>query len=264
MDIKTINELMPALAKRHLPTNVYSYQCAIYNGRPQYPWLHFDPHPFKGRVIAKTDEAIIVKTGRANFAALDRTLVTDVPDEGDRVHVEPYARRRFDGQRADTPEEPTGFTADGLPHAVNILLLRTCAPAKLPIPQAHCPYLQDLINRLEHQAAPDGVRSLTHLLVDACAGEFAWIDPPPKDIIRTPPSISFSVSTRKFQGRVTVLWHVGSLSYEFQLHRDGELIKRVDDVSPADLGKTLERLIDDGQWRRIRVQRLPRRGPLRR
>src|SRR3546814_9312633 len=65
---------------------------------------------FRSKVIATTDEAIVVKTGRAEFAVLDRTLVTEVPDEGAKVQVEPYVRRRFDGQRADTPEEQTEFT----------------------------------------------------------------------------------------------------------------------------------------------------------
>src|SRR3546814_11483472 len=73
---------------------------------------------FRSKVIATTDEAIVVKTGRAEFAVLDRTLVTEVPDEGAKVQVEPYVRRRFDGQRADTPEEPTELTAAGQPYTV--------------------------------------------------------------------------------------------------------------------------------------------------
>jgi hypothetical protein len=47
------------------------------------------------------------------------------------------------------------------------------------------------------------------------------------------------------------------------LHRDGELVDRVDEVFFDSLGGTLERLIDDGNWRRIRVQCLSGRKPVR-
>ena len=42
--------------------------------------------------------------------------------------------------------------------------------------------------------------------------------------------------------------------YAVELHRDSELFDRVDEVFFDSLGGTLERLIDDGNWRRIRVQ----------
>ena len=85
--------------------NVRSFKFNIFDGQPKVSTLgfHIDPKPFEGKVIATTDEAIVVKTGRAEFAVLDKTLVTEVPDEGAKVQVEPYVRRRFDGLRADTP-----------------------------------------------------------------------------------------------------------------------------------------------------------------
>ena len=113
-------------------------------------------------------EAIVVKIGRAEFAVLDRALVTEVPDEGAKVQVQPYARRRFDGLRADTPEERTEYAADGTPYTVQTHVLGS-APAKLPLPQPRCPELQELINQLEQLPAPDGFRHITHLLVDAGA-----------------------------------------------------------------------------------------------
>jgi hypothetical protein len=69
---------------------------------------------------------------------LDRALVTEVPAEGAKVQVEPYARHRFDGLRADTPEERTQLTADGQSYTVKTMVLGS-APAKLPIPEARCP-----------------------------------------------------------------------------------------------------------------------------
>ena len=108
------------------------------------------------------------------------------------MQVEPYARRRFDGLRADTPEEETAFTADGKPYTVQRFVLGS-APAKLPIPEVRCPELQALIQQMEQLPAPDGYRRITHLLVDAGARDFTWVDPLPNDIIATPPTISFTV-----------------------------------------------------------------------
>lgn len=263
MDTQSIRAQMPLLVRGHVPSNVRSFRFNIFDGQPKVSTLgfHIDPKPFEGKVIARTDEAIIVKTGRAEFAVLDRTLVTEVPDEGAKVQVEPYARRRFDGQRADTPEEDTEFTADGKPYTVQRFVLGS-APAKLPIPEPRCPELQALIQQMEQLPAPDGFRRITHLLVDAGARDFTWVDPLPKDIIATPPAIGFTVASAKFQGRVTVLYERGLDLYAVELHRDGELVRRIDEVFFDTLGETLARLIDDGNWRRIRVQRLSGRKPV--
>lgn len=255
MNTQAIRALMPTLVRGHVPSNIRSFRFNIFDGQPKVSTLGFqiDPCPFEGKVIATTEEAVVVKTGRAEFAVLDRALLTEVPDEGAKVQVEPYARRRFDGQRADTPEELTEFTADGQPYTVKRLMLGA-APAKLPIPEPRCPELRDLIQQLEEMPAPDGFRRITHLLVDAGARNFVWVDPLPKDIISTPPAISFTVATEKFQGRVTVLYKRGADLYAVELHRDGELVEQADEVFFDSLGETLERLIDDGKWRFIRVQ----------
>jgi hypothetical protein len=264
MDTQAIRAQMPTLVRGHVPSNVRSFKFNIFDGQPKVSTLgfHIDPKPFEGKVIATTDEAIVVKTGRAEFAVLDKALVTDVPDEGAKVQVEPYARRRFDGLRADTPEESTEFTADGQPYTVKRLILGS-APAKLPIPEPQCPELQELIHQLEQLPAPDGFRRVTHLLVDADARDFTVVDPSPSNIIATPPAIGFTVASAKFQGQVTVLYERGLDLYAVELRRDGELVERVDEVFFDTLGETLERLIDDGSWRFIRVQRLSGRKVVR-
>ena len=263
MDTQAIRAQMPTLVRGHVPSNVRSFKFNIFDGQPKVSTLgfHVDPKPFEGKVIATTDEAIVVKTGRAEFAVLDKALVTDVPDEGAKVQVEPYARRRFDGLRADTPEESTEFTADGQPYTVKRLILGS-APAKLPIPEPQCPELQELIHQLEQLPAPDGFRRITHLLVDAGARDFTVVDPSPSNIIATPPAIGFTVASAKFQGRVTVLYERGLDTYAVELHREGELVERVDEVFFDTLGQVLERLIDDGSWRLIRIQRLSGRKPV--
>ena len=127
---------------------------------------------------------------------LDRALVTEVPDNGAKVQVEPYARRRFDGLRADTPEEEP----HSLPTASRTVqrFVLGSASAKLPIPQPVAP-AAGTDPAMEQLPAPDGYRRITHLLVDAGARDFTWVDPLPNDIIATPPAIAFTVATAKFQ-----------------------------------------------------------------
>ncbi|MBJ7223589.1 MULTISPECIES: GTPase [unclassified Brenneria] len=263
MDHQVIRNQMPLLVRGHVPSNARTFKYEIFDGQPKVSTMgfHIDPKPFDGKIIAKTEDAIIVKTGRIEFAVLDRCLVTEDPDEGAKVEVEPYARRRFDGLRADTPEERTEYTSDGQPYTLQTYVLGS-APAKLPIPQPRCPELQELITQLEELPAPDGYRRITHLLVDAGARDFTWLDPLPKDIIATPPAISFNVSTMKFEGRVTVLYERGDDLYAVELSRDGELIERVGGVFFDNLGDLLQALVDDGSWRRISVRTIQK--PVRR
>lgn len=255
MDHSTIRAQIPALVAGHVPRNIRNFKFRIYDDKPRESTLgfHIDPQPFEGKVIAKTDEAIVVKTGRAEFAVLDRHLATQQPDEGTKVQVQPYVRRRFDGLRADTPEERTELTSDGMPYVVKTHILGS-APAKLPIPEPRCPELHELVHQLEQLPAPDGFRRITHLLVDADARDFTWVDPLPNNIIETPPAISFTVSTEKFQGRVTVLYDRAGDHYAVELRHGDELIQRVAEVCFDMLSGTLEHLIDDGHWRQIQVE----------
>nr|BFD40964.1 hypothetical protein FFPRI1PSEUD_24630 [Pseudomonas sp. FFPRI_1] len=255
MDRSAIRAQMQGLIAGHVPSNVRRFKFRIYDDQPQESVFGFciDPEPFEGKVIAKTDEAIVIKVGRAEFAVLDRRLVTSEPDEGVKVKVHPYARRRFDGLRADTPEERTEFTSDGTAFVVKSHVLGS-APAKLPVPEPDCPELRDLIQQLENLPAPDGFRCITHLLVDAGAHDFALVDPKPDDnIVKTPPAITFTVATEKFQGQVSVTYEYGADLYAVELRRDLELVKRIDGVFFDSLGETLEHLIDDGKWRLIQV-----------
>jgi len=265
MDRSFIKSLMPSLVAGHLPRNVRSFKYRVFDDQPQSSALGFviDPQPFDGKVVATTDDAIVVKISRAEFAVLDPSLVTAVPDEGAKVHVQPYVRRRFDGLRADTPEERTERTSDGVPYTVTRHILGS-APAKLPIPESQCLELGQLIQQLEEMPAPDGFRRITHMLVDAGAQDFTWVDPKPSKIIETPPAISFTVSTAKFEGRVTILYDRADDTYVVELHRGSELVDRHDEVYFDMLGEVLERLIDDGRWRLIDVNAIDAKAPKRR
>lgn len=99
--------------------------------------------------------------------------------------------------------------------------------------------------------APDRFRRINHLLVDAGARDFVCVDPEPDDT--TPPSISFAVDTAKFRGQVTIRYAYGLDLYVVELHRGSERVERAEEVSFDMLGDLLERLIDDGRWRQIRI-----------
>jgi hypothetical protein len=45
---------------------------------------------WQDHIVAKTEQAIVVKTGRATFAVLNRNLVTEDPEEGVKMRVNPY------------------------------------------------------------------------------------------------------------------------------------------------------------------------------
>jgi hypothetical protein len=255
MDTDAIRARLPALIRGHVPHNVREVRCHFFDGTPMISMLGYfvDPEPFDGTVIARTNDVLVVKVGRAEFAVLDRELVTEAPDEGTDVHVTPYARRRFDGRRADTPERLTRVDPNGRSFITPLTLLGA-APAKLPIPAVRCPALKALIEVLEQVRAPDGFRCISHLLVDAGARDFRWIDPLPHDIVRTPPAIGFVVNTEKFAGHVTVLCEPAVGLHTIELRRDDELVERIDEIYIDMIGDLLEQMIDDGSWRRIHVR----------
>src|SRR3546814_9075092 len=78
--------------------------------------------------------------------------------------------------------------------------------------------------------APDGHRRIAHMLVDAQARDFELVDPTPADIIRTPPTVSFTVETGRFSGRVSIIYLRADDAYAVALHRDDEQVERRDDV----------------------------------
>lgn len=264
MDRSLIKTLMPSLVAGHVPRNVRSFKYRVFDDQPQSSTLGFaiDPQPFDGKVVAANDNAIVVKLKPSEFAVLDPSLVTAIPSEGAKVHVQPYARRRFDGLRADTPEVIIETASDGSPYSVTRHILGS-APAKLPIPKPQCMELGQLIEQLEEMPAPDGFRKITHMLVDAGARDFSWVDPKPAKIIETPPALSFSVSTAKFEGRVTVLYDRAADTYVVELRRDDGQVDRHNEVYFDALGDVLERLIDDGRWRLIDVSVIDKKTPRR-
>lgn len=255
MDRSIITTMLPTLVAPHLPRNIQRFKYRIYDSQHQPSALGFyiDPQPFKGKIVAKTEAAIVVKIARTQFAVIDRTLVTDDPAEGSQVEVVPYARRRFDGERIDTPTERSIPAEDGTAVTYTTMVLGG-EVTRLPIDPPKCPELATMIQQLEDLPAPDRYRRITHLLVDAGAKDIKCVDPQPQDVIRTPPAICFSVSTAKFSGQLILSFDRGRDVYVVELFRNEELIERVDEVHFDTLGHVLEHLIDDGAWQRIHIK----------
>lgn len=261
MDRTLLRNQLPALIGGHLPRNARNFSYRIYDGQTRVSALGIpiDPEPFQGTVITKTDEALIIKTGRISFAAVDRQLATLDPEPGTKVQVVPYARRNFEGVRLDAPKQETQVI-EGRSYTISTCTLGR-STVKLPLPAPRCPELADLIQQLEALPAPDGYRTISILLVDARARDFSSIDPDPEsgNIIATPPAVIFHVVTDKFSGQAAVIYDRGLDLYVVELRRNGDVVERIEQVDFSSLGRTLEELIDDGNWRRIQVTALEKK-----
>ena len=256
MDRNLLRNQFSALVGGHLPRNARNFSYRIYDGQTHVSaiGLAIDPEPFQGTLIAKTNEALIIKTSRIGFAAVDRQLATLDPEPGSKVQVVPYARRNFDGVRLDAPVQETQVI-EGRSYTISTCTLGK-KTVKLPLSAPSCPELADLIQQIEELPAPDGHRTISILLVDARARDFTCIDPAPDAIIETPPAVIFYAATDKFTGQVAVIYDRGLDLYSVELRRDGEVMTRVEQVDFTSLGRTLEDLIDDGSWRRIQISLL--------
>lgn len=256
MNRESLRASLPMLVAHAIPKNARRIHCSYFDDRPQRNafGLRIDPQPAEGRVVALTDEAFIVKTGRTSFVAVDRKFATESPGIGEKVRVTPYIRRNFAGERLDAPKRENRQTADGQSYAVTTVTLGVNT-LRIPLPVApDCPYLADLVEQLEIMPTPDGLRTIANMLVDARAREIEIVDPDDEHLIATPPEISFAVDTGKFSGRIAVLYDRGYDLYAVELRAGGTVATHIEEVDVTSLAEVLADLIDDGEWRRIRVE----------
>src|SRR3546814_6036603 len=75
MDHQTIRQQMPSLVAGHVSSNARSFQFNIFDGTPKENMLGFriDPSPFEGKVIATTENAVVIKIGRTKFRSEEHT-----------------------------------------------------------------------------------------------------------------------------------------------------------------------------------------------
>lgn len=260
MNREALRAALGTLVADWLPKNAQRIECTYFDNQPPLNTfaMRVDPQPVTGRVVALTDEAIIVKTGRIAFAAVDRALATQHPPLGSRVRVTPYFRRDFAGERLDAPRQEYWKDLDGRTHAMTVMAIGGRI-VRIPLPvKPTCPYLTDLVEQLEILPTPDGWRTIANLLVDAGAADVETVDPDEEHLIATPPEISFAVATAKFTGRLAVLCDTSSQNYAVELRANGATAARVEDITVTALATVLSDFIDDGQWRRIHIEVLKR------
>lgn len=283
LDKTTIKQSLSELIKPLVPKNCRRYHyrfCELLPAENAFG-IRCDSQPFKGKVALIHHSFILIQEedSKNKFVIVDRAYLDQVPEQGTKVEVIPYARRHFNGQRIDESEKEVRTLADGTAYTVTKMMLGgTTTELPLPVPKENiqCPELLALIEQLEQLPAPDGFRCISHLLVDAGAKDFTINDPKASDITNSPPSISFRVANAKFNGQVTIGYDRGADTYFIQLNpatlistqacvvrEDSSLAEttahesmEVTDVYFDELGIRLAELIDDRAWQVIKVKSL--------
>lgn len=248
---------LKTVVSAHIPSNATRYRFKVYldetreNGRIG---IQVDLAPQKGRAVELSDDWCLVKTDRTEFFVCARHLLASVPEIGSTVKITPYARRQFDGRRLD---EPDTTVKDGIvSHAFHIC--RTTSA--LPIDKAalRCEHLVGMIRQVEEMKAPDGVRRLSQVLIDAGAltGPVAYKDPVEEDIIAVPPTLQFRVASRKFEGQLNIVYDRAGDVCRVQLvePNTAAVVKEVDFVCFSNLAETVVDLVDDGSWKMAQVE----------
>lgn len=283
LDKTTIKQSLAELIQPLVPKNCRRYHyrfCELLPADNAFG-IRCDPQPFKGKVVLIHHSFILIQeeSSKNKFVIVDRAYLDNLPKPGTKVEVIPYARRHFNGQRIDEPEEEIRTLADGTAYTVTKMMLGGTT-TELPLPlskeQIQCPELLTLIEQLEQLPAPDGFRCISHLLVDAGAKEFTLNDPKAIDITNSPPNISFRVANAKFTGKVTIGYDRGADTYFIQVQptklissadclamEDSSLAEttvhepsEITDVYFDELGLRLVELIDDGAWQVIKIKSL--------
>lgn len=251
LDRQALQITLPNLLRPHLARNSRRFQYGIVDFSPSHNGLGVlvDIQPFTGKVVEYSDNAMIVKTGRQQFKIIERSYLTLEPPVGSQVKVTPYTRRHFNGQRIDEPTVKVETLPNGTTYQTKTVRLGGDT-TYLPVQAVNCPALKAFIEQLQLLPAPDGVRRIVHLLVDAGAYDFSLVDPLPADIFKTPPHIAFTVDNNKYQGRVAIEYERGSDTYTLKLDNQEDIT----DIYFDELGSQLEKAIDDGVWQKVYVE----------
>jgi hypothetical protein len=118
-----------------------------------------DLKPVEGVVREVSTCWVLLEVHTYSFFVCALSLCESRPEVGARVRITPYARRRFDGTRCDQPTAAEAARPDWRPDYRSLLPRDSQVQA--------CPPLQRLLDRLETTLAPDGIRTLAQMLIDA-------------------------------------------------------------------------------------------------
>lgn len=216
--------------------------------------INIDPLPFIGKIVHKNEQMMIVKTHCREHIAVAIDYVTLQPKVGTKVLVTPYARRQIDGTRCDRyVAEIQG--RDSKSYRVVQEPLYPMDVTRLPIENYHTKsaLFRELITNLQKLFAPQGLRNIVHILLDANAKNFKFVDPT-VNYGGSYPFVRCDVNSQKFKGWVQIWIYSNGYEYGITIGQ-GKLVKGSETRIPYELlGEKLEPLIDDGRWRRIQVE----------
>lgn len=249
-------EWLKEVAATHTPRNTRSYKFRIYNGETTINafGLQSDLSPVEGKLVEVSEDWVAIKIGRTEFFLCARELMDRVPEIGATVRVTPYARRQFDGTRLDAPKIETHGT-----HQVTIMKIgERVSPIPIDKGSLKSQYLKDMIEQIEQLPAPDGVRTIAQMLIDAGAATepVLFEDPEDCDVVSKPPTLEFRIASEKWNGYLQVIYDRAMDYYWVQLTEPAKAKVEVDikDVDFTSLGEVISSLVDDGIWRIAKVE----------
>ncbi len=245
-----------SVAPRHVASNCRQYKWGTYVGqRSTSSALGFqtDLNPVEGKIVEVNDDYVLLKTSRNEFFVAAKHFLASAPDVGAVCRITPYARRRWDGLRLDTPTESI---ENGIPFKTYRLGDNR---SYLPIDKQTivCDQFRDMIDVIEREPA-DEIRTVAQMLIDAGAlAEPVFFQDviDPEDIIDKPPTLRFKVSTSKHVGYVEVRYdRAGDCFTVLVLNADMSIKSRNDQVyiaidSPSEIGRIIIDAVDDGSWK---------------
>ena len=249
VDRSLIKSMMPSLVAGHVLATCgrSSTACSMISRCPQR-WAS-PSTPTLRRQGGRRDRRCHRRQAQTfEFAVLDPSLVTHGSCRSAPRSCQPYARRRFDGLRADTPEVITG---DFGRHAVHHHRAHPRLGAgKLPIPAA-VHGVGPAHRAVGGDAGPDRFGASPHAGGCRCPRLHLGRSTPSK-IIETRRRSASGFSTAKFEGRVTILCDRGGDTAMVELLRqNGESVGR--SIGTTGVFRHARRsaggIIDDGRWR---------------
>lgn len=249
------------VAPLHVPSNCRQYKWGTYVGQRSTSTafgFQTDLQPVEGKIVEENDDYILMKTSRNEFFVAGKQVLAQVPAVGSVCRITPYARRRWDGLRLDTPTESVE----------NGVRFKTFCighnRSYLPIDKSTivCDQFKDMIDVIEREKADD-IRTVSQMLIDAGAlAEPVFFQDviDPEDIIDKPPTLRFKVSTSKHNGYVEIVYDragdcftVSILNQDLSvLVRETEVYVAIDDFSY--IGKVIMDAVDDGTWKLAAVE----------
>ncbi|MFL6600752.1 MAG: hypothetical protein ACJ8R9_05420 [Steroidobacteraceae bacterium] len=240
---------------RHVGPWDQCFMLSIYTAEPfihPASGVHIDPDPEEGRILEVSDQWILMRNSEKALFVCARDLVQTVPTVGSTVRITPYARRGFDGKRLDGADTKTGVPG--------FAALSRQWRSELPFDPSglRSSSLRELVEQIEYCRAPDGIRRLSQVLIDAGASSepISVIDLSANtERASVRPSLQFRIHTEKVDGYLKI--ECISTTNEYRLYlltHEGELLRTLGPVSHDRLTSLIVEWIDDGKWRIAKVE----------